>query len=330
MFKPFLAALGLLSIAGVAGAHVTLEQAEAAAGVTTKITLRIPHGCEGQATQAVTLQVPDGFYAAKPMPKAGWVLETVTGPYAAPYDNHGTAMTEGVRQIVWSQGNLDDAWYDEFTLRGTVGPDVAPGTVLYFPAVQTCATATAEWTDVSGSAGSATPAPGLTVVAGPAASGHAHGHGTGHGAMQMADAAFTLGALTLTGPFSRATLPNAPVAGGFVTIANTGTEDDRLIGAASDAAGHMEVHEMIMDGDVMKMRALADGLPLPAGQTVELKPGGYHIMFMDLQRPLVEGETVDVTLTFEKAGQITVPLAVGARDAGAAMHGGHADMAKTP
>ena len=132
MFKPFLAALGLLSIAGVAGAHVTLEQAEAAAGVTTKITLRIPHGCEGQATQAVTLQVPDGFYAAKPMPKAGWVLETVTGPYAAPYDNHGTAMTEGVRQIVWSQGNLDDAWYDEFTLRGTVGPDVAPRNGVVF------------------------------------------------------------------------------------------------------------------------------------------------------------------------------------------------------
>jgi copper(I)-binding protein/uncharacterized protein YcnI len=330
MLKPLMAALGLLSFAGAAGAHVTLEQAEAAAGATTKITLRIPHGCDGQATHTVTLQVPDGFYAAKPMPKAGWVLETVTGPYATPYDNHGTAMTEGVRKIIWSQGHLDDAWYDEFTLRGTVGPDVVPGTVLYFPAVQTCATATAEWTDISGSAGPETPAPGLTVVAGPAASGHGHGHGTGHGAVQMTGGTFTLGALTLTGPFSRATLPNAPVAGGFVTIANSGTEDDRLIGATSDAAGHMEVHEMVMDGDVMRMRPLADGLPLPAGKTVELKPGRYHIMFMDLKQPLVEGETVDVTLTFEKAGQITVPLAVGARDASAAMHGGHADMGKTP
>jgi copper(I)-binding protein/uncharacterized protein YcnI len=330
MLKPLLAALGLLSFAGVAGAHVTLDQAEVAAGATTKITLRIPHGCEGQATHTVTLQVPEGFYAAKPMPKAGWVLETVTGPYATPFDTHGTAMTEGVRKIIWSQGNLDDAWYDEFTLRGTVGPDVAPGTVLHFPAVQTCATATAEWTDVSGNAASETPAPGLTVTAGPAGSGHGHAHGTGHGAMQRADSAITLGALALTGPFSRATPPNAPVAGGFLTIANTGAEDDRLTGAASEAAGRMEIHEMIMEGDVMKMRALEDGLPLPAGQTVELKPGGFHLMFMDLKQPLVEGETVEVTLTFEKAGQITVPLAIGARNAGAALHGGHADMGQTP
>lgn len=132
--------------------------------------------------------------------------------------------------------------------------------------------------------------------------------------MPMSDAVH-LGPLVLTGGFSRATLPNAPVAGGFVTIQNTGTEDDRLIGASSDVAGHMEVHEMAMVGDVMKMRQLKDGLPIPAGQTVTLKPGGFHVMFMDLKKPLKEGTTVTVTLTFEKAGSVQVPLMVGAPNA---------------
>ncbi|MBI1416541.1 MAG: copper chaperone PCu(A)C [Limimaricola sp.] len=133
---------------------------------------------------------------------------------------------------------------------------------------------------------------------------------------EMAQGApITLGPLVLTGGFARATLPGAPVAGGFVTIQNTGTEDDTLIGAASDLAGHMEVHEMKMDGQVMKMRQLEGGLPIPAGQTVVLKPGGFHVMFMDLKGPLVEGQMVDVTLTFAKAGSVVVPLMIGAPNA---------------
>jgi periplasmic copper chaperone A len=128
-------------------------------------------------------------------------------------------------------------------------------------------------------------------------------------------AAAHLGPLVLTGGFSRATLPNAPVAGGFFTVENTGAEDDRLIAARSAVAGHMEVHEMRMQGDVMKMHELEGGLPIPAGKTVTLKPGGYHVMFIDLQQPLVEGSTVMVTLVFEKAGEIALPLAVGPSNA---------------
>jgi copper(I)-binding protein len=124
-----------------------------------------------------------------------------------------------------------------------------------------------------------------------------------------------LGDLTLSAPFARASLPNAPVAGGYVTVVNNGATDDRLVAAASDVAGRMEVHEMAMDGDVMKMRELADGLPIPAGETVVLKPGGYHIMFMKLNQPLEEGQTVEVTLTFEKAGEVSLPFPVHARDA---------------
>lgn len=119
----------------------------------------------------------------------------------------------------------------------------------------------------------------------------------------------TIGDLTLTEAFTRATRPGAPVAGGFVTIRNTGG-DDRLTGGSAAFASDVQVHEMAMDGDVMKMRQLPDGLPIPAGQEVTLKPGSYHLMFIGLKAPLVEGEKVEVTLTFERAGAVTVPLMV--------------------
>ncbi|MFO1142171.1 MAG: copper chaperone PCu(A)C [Amaricoccus sp.] len=124
-----------------------------------------------------------------------------------------------------------------------------------------------------------------------------------------------LGDLLLSQGFSRATRPGAPVAGGFLTITNKGMQADTLVGASSPVAGHMEVHEMALQDGVMKMRELPDGLPIPAGETVVLKPGGYHVMFMQLKQPLVEGRTVDVTLTFAKAGEVTIPLAIGAPDA---------------
>lgn len=130
-------------------------------------------------------------------------------------------------------------------------------------------------------------------------------------AMAMSEIApVTLGDLTIASAFTRATLPGAPVAGGFLTVTNVGTEDDTLLGASTTIAGMTQVHEMAMDGDVMKMRELPDGLPIPAGETVTLQPGGYHLMFMDLTQPLTEGETIAVTLTFAKAGQIDVTLPV--------------------
>ena len=312
--KSVLIAGAFAALATTASAHATLEQNEVKAGETVKITLRVPHGCKGEATHTVHIALPDGFYAAKPMPKAGWELTTATGAYAMPYNNHGREMTEGLREVTWSGGDLPDAWYDEFSVRGTFGPDVAPGTVLYFPAIQTCANGTADWTDTSGSHDVPNPAPKVTVLAGEG--GHGHGAVSDH-----AMGSVTAGALEISGGFSRATLPNAPVGGGFMTITNSGAEDDRLIGASSSVAGHMEVHEMAMEGDVMKMRELADGMPIPAGKTVEMKPGGFHIMFMELREPLVEGETVAVTLTFERAGEVEVPLMIGKLNAKGHNHG---------
>ncbi|WP_405401754.1 copper chaperone PCu(A)C [Paracoccus sp. Ld10] len=144
-----------------------------------------------------------------------------------------------------------------------------------------------------------------------------------------ADAAWQAGDMTVTAPYSRATLPNAPVAGGFLTITNDGATDDRLVAASTDIAGRTEIHQMTMDGDVMTMGALEDGLPIAAGQAVTLEPGGYHLMFMQLDGPLVEGDTVEVTLTFETAGDLTVPLSIQAFNARAAAphgtdpHAGH-------
>lgn len=133
-----------------------------------------------------------------------------------------------------------------------------------------------------------------------------------------------LGPLNISAPFSRATLPNAPVGGGFFTIENTGTQADRLLSVTSPAAADVQIHEMSMQGDVMKMRPLPDGIELPPGQTIVLAPGGYHLMFMQLAAPFVEGQTVPVTLTFEKAGTVELALPVlGAAADAPAGHAGH-------
>ncbi|MCV6594514.1 MAG: DUF1775 domain-containing protein [Silicimonas sp.] len=305
-----LAAAALSLTAFAADAHATLEEKSAVIGKTTKLTLRVPHGCKGEATHTVRIEIPEGFYAVKPMPKAGWTLETETGAYETSYINHGRTMTEGVRAVIWSGGDLQNDWYDEFVIRGAVGPNMDAGGMLYFPAVQTCATGTADWTDTSGSREVPNPAPKLKLVAGDAG----HGHGS-HGGMDHKASLVTAGALEITGGFSRETLPNQPAGGGFMTVTNTGTEDDQLVAATSPASARVEIHEMKMDGDVMRMRELAGGLPIPAGETVMLKPGGYHLMFMGLTDGFTEGEMIDVMLTFERAGDVAVKLKVGPRNA---------------
>jgi copper(I)-binding protein len=131
-----------------------------------------------------------------------------------------------------------------------------------------------------------------------------------------------LGDLTLSGAFTRAMAPTAKVGGGFITITNNGQEDDRLISASSPAAPVVQLHEMAVVDDVMKMRELPDGIEIPAGETVTLKPGGLHIMFMQVPTPFEEGSEVPVTLTFEKAGSVDVMLHVGALGASTPMNHG--------
>lgn len=121
---------------------------------------------------------------------------------------------------------------------------------------------------------------------------------------------YKAGSIKIAHPWSRATPPSATIGAGYLTLTNEGSEPDRLIGATSTAARSLEVHEMSVDDGVMRMKPVAGGLEIPAGGTVALEPGGLHFMIMGLTKPLVEGERVPVTLTFEKAGSFDVELAI--------------------
>jgi len=132
---------------------------------------------------------------------------------------------------------------------------------------------------------------------------------------------------TVKDAWVRGTVEPQKATGAFMQI--TSAQGGRLVGVASPRAGVAEVHEMAMEGNVMKMRAIP-ALDLPAGKAVELKPGGYHVMLMDLKAPLKEGESVPLTLVFEGADrrqetvEVKAPVrALTTRGGGAPMHGGH-------
>lgn len=131
---------------------------------------------------------------------------------------------------------------------------------------------------------------------------------------------YKLGTLEIATPWTRATAPTARSGGGFMTITNKGTTADRLVAARSNASAKVEIHEMKMDGSVMRMRELEKGLEIPPGATVTLKPGGFHIMFMELKAPFAVNGKVPLTLMFEKAGSIDVEMKVEAMGAGAPKH----------
>jgi uncharacterized protein YcnI len=153
---------------GAAFAHITLETQEAAVGSTYKAVLRVPHGCDGKATTAVRVKIPEGFIAVKPMPKPGWKLETVKGKYAKAYTLWGEAVTEGVTEVDWSGGNLPDEFYDEFVFRGTLTDSLPAGETLYFPVVQECGGTAERWIEIPAAGQSEDalelPAPGLKLL----------------------------------------------------------------------------------------------------------------------------------------------------------------------
>ncbi|ODT51028.1 copper chaperone PCu(A)C [Devosia sp. 63-57] len=119
------------------------------------------------------------------------------------------------------------------------------------------------------------------------------------------------GSIQIVTPFSRATLPNAGTGGAYFSIANLGTQDDILLSAETPVAEEVQLHSMAMDGDVMRMRQMPDGIPVPAGSTVVLEPSGLHLMLVRLKQPLKEGDTLPLTLNFEKAGTIDLEVPIG-------------------
>jgi copper(I)-binding protein len=121
---------------------------------------------------------------------------------------------------------------------------------------------------------------------------------------------YKAGAIEVVRPWSRATPKGATVAAGYGTIRNTGAAPDRLLGGSIEAGRRLEIHTMEMDQGVMRMRELKHGLEIKPGQTVELRPGAFHLMFVDLARPLQKGDRVKGTLVFEKAGKVDVDYVV--------------------
>ena len=121
---------------------------------------------------------------------------------------------------------------------------------------------------------------------------------------------YTVGAIEITSPWTRATPKGAPVGGAYMTITNKGTESDRLVGVSTPVAGLAQVHQMIMDKGVMTMRPVEGGLEIKPGQTVTLAPGSFHVMMTGLKQPMAQGEHVKATLEFAKAGRLDLEFAV--------------------
>ncbi|MDM4766212.1 YcnI family protein [Pelomonas sp. SE-A7] len=144
--RPWMTALLL---AGSAQAHVTLEQREAEAGTPYKAVLRVGHGCDGSATRKLTVLLPEGFKGAKPMPKAGWTLSLRMARLKEPYESHGKSVTEGLAEVSWTANTeadwLQDAWYDEFVVRGTLPGQPGP---LWFKVRQDCVQGAWDWSEL--------------------------------------------------------------------------------------------------------------------------------------------------------------------------------------
>ena len=154
--------LAMLLIASVAQAHITLEAPEAEADKPYKAVLRVGHGCDGSATKQIVVTIPDGLRGAKPVPKAGWTLTTTRAPLKTPYDSHGKPVTDELAEVRWTANTeadyLQDAWYDEFTVRATLPAE--PG-ALWFKVRQVCVKGEWNWAEVPSAA---TPKPAAPAV----------------------------------------------------------------------------------------------------------------------------------------------------------------------
>ena len=271
-----LAACAMLTGVAAASAHVTLPPGGATVGSDYNAAFRVGHACEGaKATTGLAVRLPKGFVLSDAQARKGWKLDVQKG---------GTGGDGEVRWTAEKPENaLPGSERAEFVLRGKV--PAAPGT-LWFKVLQTCDVGVADWAEVPASGSSTkglkSPAAKLEVVA------------QGVATVDVRDG------------WVRQSVPGQSVTGAFMKL--TAPTGMKLVGISTPAAGIAEVHEMKMEGDTMKMRELTGGLDLPAGQTVELKPGGYHVMMMDLKGPLAKGASVPMTLKFEDAKGVKTAL----------------------
>jgi len=292
VFKFAGAAALVTLLASPSFAHIVADPAEAKPGSYFRTALRVGHGCgAGKPTTAVRVTIPEGIANASAQPKPGWEIKVETTKLAQPIDaGHGNKTDTVVSAITWSGGSLPNEQFDEFGLVLKL-PD-APGQQFWLPIVQTCAGGEARWDQV--------PATGQTTrdLKMPAAMIRIAGE---------APATAKAGDIQVLQPFARAT--PAKVGGVFLTLKNAGGTADKLLKAASPAAASVELHTHVKDGDAMRMRPV-ENIPVPANGQTALEPGGYHIMLIDLRQPLKEGASVPLTLTFEKAGTVTLQVPV--------------------
>jgi uncharacterized protein YcnI len=281
---------------GSAFAHAVLETTDAKQNSVYKGVIELDHGCKGEATRAIHVTIPEGFIAAKPMPKAGWTLTIEKGPYAKPYPFKGGTLTEGAKTLTW-QGNLPAEDYDEFIFQGFVTNSIPAGTTLYFPVVQDCETNTNRWTDIPVgavvSASLAHPAPSIRIMNGSAAP----------------NAVAIIDQLRVSQPWARPTAAGSTTAQGYFTVENRGHSPDRLIRVTSDAASSIAIVDARMDEDGLATTG-TNGLSIAPGERLELRPGAYHLSLSDLKAPLKEGDTVKATIHFEKAGSLPIEFHV--------------------
>jgi uncharacterized protein YcnI len=293
-------------------AHPSVQPREAKIGAAYRVVIAIPHGCDGSATVRLRVVIPEGVIGVKPMARPGWTISTVRGAYARSYPHyHGQTLTEGVKEVTWS-GRLPDDLFDEFIFSAFLADTLPAGERLYFPTYQECEKGEARWTQIPAQGQDAhalaTPAPGVLLL--PAA-------------QKAAAATFKLGPLVIEQPWARATPAGAQVGAGYLKITNTGAAPDRLVGGSFPVASAVEIHEMAVKDGVMRMRQLESGLEIGPGQSVELKPGGHHLMLTGLREALRQGEILKGRLVFEKAGAVDVELGiapVGSQSAGHAHH----------
>lgn len=308
------AALGLGLLASAAQAHAVLERKQAAPGVSYRGVVQIMHGCNGKPTTRVSVTIPEGLIGAKPMPKPGWTLATTRGPYDKTYATHHGTASEGVTAITWSGGSLPDDQVDEFTFLAQVAGTFEPGATVYVPVQQDCAEGSHSWSEIPKAGQDAhdlkAAAPSFRIVQVAQAGG-------APAAATPAASTVKAGDLTIETPWLRATPNGAKVAGGYVRITNTGSAPDTLTGATVPFAKSSDIHSMSMEGSVMKMAPVSGGLTIKPGETVELKPGGYHLMFEDLTGAPKAGEAIAGTLTFQRAGAVPVTFTVAPIGAGA-------------
>jgi copper(I)-binding protein/uncharacterized protein YcnI len=291
-------------------AHIVADPAEAKPGSYFRTALRVGHGCgAGKPTTAIRVAIPAGVVNASAQPKTGWEIKVETSKLEKPVDaGHGRMTDTVVSAITWSGGSLPNEQFDEFGLVLKLSETVSQQ--LWLPVVQTCAGGETRW-DQMPAAGQRAERPAAQIriaQGGSSDAAHHHGHA-------MAPKA---GDIAVEQPFARAT--PAKVGGVFLMLKNGGGTADKLVKAASPVAESVELHTHIKDGDAMRMRAV-ENIPVPANGQTALEPGGYHIMLIGLKQALKEGGSFPLTLTFEKAGSVTVAVPV--QKAGAPAAGGH-------